>query len=49
MTAFLSKALQVVCPNCDFLNVVGAVRCMSCGAATDGTTTRTEQTPKLVP
>ncbi|MDX2015206.1 MAG: hypothetical protein SFW67_33745 [Myxococcaceae bacterium] len=49
MTAFLSKALQVVCPNCDFLNVVGAVRCMSCGAATDGTVAKTEQTPKLVP
>jgi pSer/pThr/pTyr-binding forkhead associated (FHA) protein len=48
MMAFLTKSLQVVCPRCDFLNVVGAVRCMSCGAATDGTA-KTEQTPRLVP
>jgi pSer/pThr/pTyr-binding forkhead associated (FHA) protein len=49
MTAFLTKSLQVVCANCDFLNVVGAVRCMACGAATDGASVKTEQTPKLVP
>lgn len=49
MTAFLTKSLGVVCPACDFLNVVGAVRCMSCGAATDGSTARTDQAPKLVP
>lgn len=35
MTAFLTKSLGVVCPSCDFLNVVGAVRCMACGSPTD--------------
>lgn len=51
MTAFLTKSLGVVCANCDFLNVVGAVRCMSCGAATDAPspTAKTDQSPKLVP
>ncbi|MBE2253053.1 MAG: FHA domain-containing protein [Myxococcus sp.] len=49
MTAFLTKSLGVVCPSCDFLNVVGAVRCMSCGAATDGSAAKTDQSPKLVP
>lgn len=34
MAALLTKTLGVVCPNCDFLNVVGAVRCMACNAAT---------------
>lgn len=38
MGALLIKSLGVVCPSCDFLNVVGAVRCMSCGAATEGVT-----------
>lgn len=49
MTAFLTKTLGVVCPNCDFLNVVAAVRCMSCGAATDGSTAKTESSPRHVP
>jgi pSer/pThr/pTyr-binding forkhead associated (FHA) protein len=49
MTAFLTKSLGVVCPSCDFLNVVGAVRCMSCGAATDSTAAKTDQSPKFVP
>ncbi len=38
MAALLTKTLGVVCPSCDFLNVVGAVRCMACGSATDGAT-----------
>ncbi len=39
MVALLKTHLGVVCPACDFLNVVHAVKCMSCGAATDGPTT----------
>ena len=35
MAALLTKTLGVVCPSCDFLNVIGAVRCMACGSATD--------------
>jgi len=35
MVALLRQNLGVVCPSCDFLNVVGAVKCMSCGTATD--------------
>ncbi len=35
MAALLTKTLGVVCPSCDFLNVVAAVRCMACGSATD--------------
>ena len=35
MPALLTKNLGVVCPSCDFLNVVAAVRCMACGTATD--------------
>jgi pSer/pThr/pTyr-binding forkhead associated (FHA) protein len=35
MPALLTKSLGVVCPSCDFLNVVAAVRCMACGTATD--------------
>ena len=38
MSAYLTKTLGVVCPSCDFLNVIGAVRCMTCGSATDGST-----------
>lgn len=49
MTAFLTKSLGVVCPSCDFLNVVGAVRCMSCGSATDGSAAKTDQSPKHQP
>ncbi|MBL8924042.1 MAG: FHA domain-containing protein [Myxococcaceae bacterium] len=49
MSAFLTKSLGVVCPTCDFLNVVAAVRCMSCGNATDGSSAKTDQAPKLVP
>ena len=37
MAALLTKTLGVVCTSCDFLNVVGAVRCMACGSATDVT------------
>lgn len=37
MAALLTKNLGVICPSCDFLNVVAAVRCMACGSATDGT------------
>lgn len=36
MPALLTKNLGVICPSCDFLNVVAAVRCMACGTATDG-------------
>ncbi len=36
MAALLKSHLGVVCPACDFLNVVGAARCMSCSATTDG-------------
>jgi pSer/pThr/pTyr-binding forkhead associated (FHA) protein len=36
MVALLTRTLGVVCPSCDFLNVVAAVRCMACGSATDG-------------
>lgn len=36
MVALLTRTLGVICPSCDFLNVVGAVRCMACGVATDG-------------
>jgi pSer/pThr/pTyr-binding forkhead associated (FHA) protein len=35
MVALLRQTLGVVCPSCDFLNVVGAVKCMSCGTATE--------------
>ena len=35
----LARTLGVICPSCDFLNVVGAVRCMACGAATEGVQT----------
>ena len=50
MPALLTKNLGVVCPSCDFLNVVAAVRCMACGSATEGAATaRTEVAPKLQP
>lgn len=49
MTAFLTKSLGVVCTTCDFLNVVGAVRCMSCGNATDSAAAKTDQSPKHQP
>jgi pSer/pThr/pTyr-binding forkhead associated (FHA) protein len=47
MSALLLKNLGVVCPVCDFLNVVGAVRCMACGEATeaDSSTTRPTSSP----
>ena len=35
MPALLRQHLGVVCPSCDFLNVTGAVKCMSCGSMTD--------------
>jgi pSer/pThr/pTyr-binding forkhead associated (FHA) protein len=49
MPALLTKTLGVVCPSCDFLNVVAAVRCMACGSATDGSgaPTRTELVPRI--
>jgi pSer/pThr/pTyr-binding forkhead associated (FHA) protein len=49
MPALLTKSLGVVCPSCDFLNVVAAVRCMACGSATDGAAARTDVAPKLEP
>ncbi len=50
MPALLTKSLGVVCPSCDFLNVVAAVRCMACGSATEGAATaRTDVGPKLQP
>ncbi|MFT3708743.1 MAG: FHA domain-containing protein [Archangium sp.] len=51
MAALLTKSLHVICPSCDFLNVVAAVRCMACGSATDGSTpaaaAKTDVAPKL--
>ncbi|MDP3155171.1 MAG: FHA domain-containing protein [Archangium sp.] len=48
MPALLTKSLGVVCPSCDFLNVVAAVRCMACGSATEGAASaRTDVAPKL--
>lgn len=48
MPALLTKNLGVVCPSCDFLNVVAAVRCMACGSPTEGAATaRTDAAPKL--
>lgn len=50
MPALLTKSLGVVCPSCDFLNVVAAVRCMACGSATDAPSSasaRTDVAPKL--
>ena len=53
MPALLTKSLGVICPSCDFLNVVAAVRCMACGSATDGppasAVARTDVAPKLEP
>lgn len=52
MPALLTKSLGVVCPSCDFLNVVAAVRCMACGTATDGTGAaagRTDLMPRVQP
>src|SRR5688572_4343913 len=34
MSALLLSNLGVVCNKCDFLNVVGAARCVTCGAPT---------------
>jgi pSer/pThr/pTyr-binding forkhead associated (FHA) protein len=36
MPALLTNNLAVICPSCDYLNVVAAIRCMSCGSATEG-------------
>lgn len=47
MVALLTRTLGVVCPSCDFLNVVAAVRCMSCGSATDGPATDAGNPPGL--
>lgn len=49
MVALLTKTLGVVCPSCDFLNVVAAVRCMACGSATDQAQATTATTPRLEP
>ncbi|MEW6435502.1 MAG: FHA domain-containing protein [Myxococcota bacterium] len=46
MPALLTRTLGVICPSCDYLNVVGAVRCMACGSATEGAAAKPE-TPKL--
>src|SRR5947207_132640 len=35
MSALLHNSLGVVCPSCDFLNVVAASKCTSCSAPTD--------------
>jgi pSer/pThr/pTyr-binding forkhead associated (FHA) protein len=51
MVALLTKSLGVICPSCDFLNVVAAVRCMACGSATDGTAPATPraEVPRVQP
>ncbi len=51
MAALLTKSLGVICPSCDFLNVVAAVRCMACGSATDGIALSTPraEVPRLQP
>lgn len=49
MAALLTKTLAVICPSCDFLNVVGAVRCMACGAATDGSAPATRPPSQPLP
>lgn len=49
MAALLTKTLAVICPSCDFLNVVGAVRCMACGAATDGSSPATRPPSQPLP
>lgn len=37
MSALLLSNLGVICPKCDFLNVVGAAKCVTCGTTvTDG-------------
>jgi hypothetical protein len=35
MSGLLTRSLGVVCPSCDFLNIIGATRCMACGSPTD--------------
>lgn len=47
MPALLTRTLGVICPSCDYLNVVGAVRCMACGSATEGPAAAKPETPKL--
>lgn len=47
MPALLSRTLGVICPSCDYLNVVGAVRCMACGSATEGAAAPRAEPPKL--
>lgn len=47
MPALLTKSLGVVCPSCDFLNVVAAVRCMTCGVATDGVQAPAAPAPRV--
>lgn len=54
MAVLLTRSLAVICPSCDFLNVAGAVRCMSCGSATDAApatqpSTQAADSPKLQP
>lgn len=48
MAALLTKTLGVICPSCDFLNVVGAVRCMACGSAADGAGSERKPEPPKV-
>lgn len=45
----LSRSLEVICPSCDYLNVVGAVRCMACGMPTDGTAAPAPRAPTPQP
>lgn len=51
MPALLRQHLGVVCPSCDFLNVVGAAKCMACGSTTDQDlpTARTDKHQAHVP
>ncbi len=49
MATLLTKNLGVICPSCDFLNVVGAVRCMACGIATDGSSPPAVRAPVSAP
>ncbi len=46
MATLLTRSLSVICPSCDFLNVVGAVRCMACGSATDGSSGPRAEPPR---
>lgn len=51
MPALLRSHLGVVCPSCDFLNAIGAHKCMTCGSVTDASApaVRTEKHQGHVP